>query len=199
MRAITSFSVVLAGCLTALLWTGSAAATDHAPGVDDGAAHEVNCNDTESVFVLTPIGENQYLSYQRVLIDAPVSEVWPVLRDIQKFAEAVLPAVAPTFVWLDGGGPETIPSLYQFTAGTDTLLEEIIYRSEEEHQILVRLVEPVLGMQEYYAFGDLSRACGQKSVLEYTRYLELEPGTDIEFFRALFTQEFIDIPAYFSD
>jgi hypothetical protein len=33
-------------------------------------------------------------------------------------------------------------------------------------------------------------------VLEYTLYLELEPGTDIEFFRGLFTQEFIDIPDY---
>ncbi|WP_437652440.1 hypothetical protein [Sorangium sp. So ce1182] len=194
-------SVVLAGCLTALLWTGSAAANDHAPGAGDGAARNVQCNDTESVLVLTPIGENQYLSYQRVLLDAPISEVWPVLRDIERFVEAVLPDVAPTFMWEDGGGPEVIPSRYQFTSGGITLHEEIIYRSEEENQILVRLVEPVpeLGMEQYYAFGDATPVCGNKTLLEYTRYIELAPGTDPEFFRALFTQEFIDIPAYFNN
>ncbi|WP_437289500.1 hypothetical protein [Sorangium sp. So ce406] len=200
MRATTCLSTVLAICMAALLWTGNAAANDRAPGAGDNAARKVACHeDTESVFVFTPIGENQVLSYQRVLIDAPIGEVWPVLRDIERFVDAVLPDLAPTFMWLDGGGPETIPSRFQFSAGADTLVEEIIYRSETEKQILVRLVEPVLGMQEYYAFGDLTRACGNKTVLEYTRYLELEPGTDIEFFRALFTQEFIDIPAYFAD
>lgn len=198
MSATTSLSTVLASCMAALLWTGDATANDRAPGADDNAARNVACHHvTESLFVLTPIGEDQVLSYQRVLIDAPIGEVWPVLRDIERFAEAVLPDLAPTFMWLDGGGPETIPSRFQFSSGADTLVEEIIYRSEAEKQILVRLVEPVLGMQEYYAFGDLTRACGDRTVLEYTRYLELAPGTDIEFFRALFTQEFIAIPAYF--
>ncbi|WP_438018799.1 hypothetical protein WMF18_06845 [Sorangium sp. So ce315] len=200
MSATTSLSTVLASCMAALLWTGDAAANDRAPGADDNAARSIACHHvTESVFVLTPIGEDQVLSYQRVLIDAPIGEVWPVLRDIERFAEAVLPDLAPTFMWLDGGGPETIPSRFQFSSGADTLVEEIIYRSEAEKQILVRLVEPVLGMQEYYAFGDLTRACGDRTVLEYTRYLELAPGTDIEFFRALFTQEFIAIPAYFAE
>ncbi|KYF52948.1 hypothetical protein BE08_32275 [Sorangium cellulosum] len=200
MSATTSLSTVLATCTAALLWTGHVAADDRAPRADDSAARKVACHDdTESVFVFTPIGEDQVLSYQRVLIDAPIGEVWPVLRDIEVFVEAVLPDLAPTFMWLDGGGPETIPSRFQFSAGADTLVEEIIYRSETEKQILVRLVEPVLGMQQYYAFGDLTRACGDRTVLEYTRYLELAPGTDIEFFRALFTQEFIDIPAYFEE
>ncbi len=199
MRGITSLSIVLATCLTTLLWSGQAAASDHAPGAKD-AADKVKCNgDSEPTLVLTPIGENQYLSYQRVVLDAPVSEVWPELRDIERFVQVVLPDIAPTFMWVDGGGPEIIPSRYQFTAEGVTLLEEIIYRSEEENQILVRLVEPAFGMQQYYAFGDLTKVCGQKTLLEYTRYLELDPTTDPEIFRALFTQEFLDIQAYFND
>jgi len=54
-------------------------------------------------------------------------------------------------------------------------------------------------MQQYYAFGDLTKVCGQKTLLEYTRYLELDPTTDVEIFRSLFTQEFIDIQSYFND
>ncbi|WP_437816325.1 hypothetical protein [Sorangium sp. So ce1078] len=197
MRITTSLSTFLAGCVAALLCTGSAAATESPFSADLGAASSVSCDD-ETVFLLPSIGTDQYLSYQRVLIDAPISEVWPVLRDVEWFVEAVLPDVAPTFMWLNGGGPETIPSTYQFTSGGVTLLEEIFYRSETHHQILVRLLEPAFGMEQYYALGDLTQ-CGDQTVLEYTRYLELAPGTDIEIFRALFTQEFIDIPAYFAD
>lgn len=200
MRTTTSLPIVLASCMAALLWTGHAAANDRAPGAGDNAARRAACKgDTESVFVLAPIGEDQVLSYQRVLLDAPLGEVWPVLRDVERFWDAVLPDAAPTFLWLDGGGPETIPSRFQFTAAGSTLVEEVSYRSEEEHQLLVRLVEPALGMQAYYGFWDLSRACGNKAVLEYTRYIELEPGTDVEFFRAVFAQEFIDVQAYFND
>ncbi|AGP34712.1 hypothetical protein BE04_04715 [Sorangium cellulosum] len=195
MRIATSLSTSFAVCLAALLSTGSAAATEGPFSADVGVASSTSCDD-ESVFLFPSIGQDQYLSYQRVLIDAPVSEVWPVLRDIEWFAEAVLPEVAPTFLWLNGGGPETIPSAYQFTSGGVTLVEEIIYRSEAHHQILVRLLEPAFGMEQYYALGDLT-PCGDQTVLEYTRYLELAPGTDIAFFTALFTQEFIDIPAYF--
>ncbi|WP_437726278.1 hypothetical protein [Sorangium sp. So ce861] len=195
MRNTTSLSTFFAGCLAALLCAGSAAATE-GPLIDDvGVASSTSCDD-QSVFLFQSIGQDQYLSYQKVLIDAPISEVWPVLRDIEWFVEAVLPAVAPTFLWLNGGGPETIPSTYQFTSGGVTLLEEIIYRSEAHHQILVRLLEPAFGMEQYYALGDLTQ-CGDQTVLEYTRYLELAPGTDTAFFTALFTQEFIDIPAYF--
>ncbi|WP_437969410.1 hypothetical protein WMF04_08970 [Sorangium sp. So ce260] len=197
MRITACSSTLLAGCLAALLYTGSAAASDGPFSADLGVASSASCDD-ETVFLLPSIGTDQYLSYQRVLIDAPISEVWPVLRDVAWFVEAVLPDVAPTFMWLNGGGPETIPSTYQFTSGGVTLLEEIIYRSEAHHQILVRLLEPAFGMEQYYALGDLTQ-CGDQTVLEYTRYLELAPGTDIEIFRALFTQEFIDIPAYFAD
>ncbi|XXX79437.1 hypothetical protein WMF30_11740 [Sorangium sp. So ce134] len=197
MRTTASLSTFFAGCLATLLCAGSAAATEGPFSDDVGVASSTSCDD-ESVFLFPSIGEDQYLTYQRVLIDAPISEVWPVLRDVEWFVEAVLPDVAPTFVWLNGGGPETIPSTYQFTSGGVTLLEEIIYRSEAHHQILVRLLAPAFGMEQYYALGDLT-PCGDQTVLEYTRYLELAPGTDIEFFRALFTQEFIDIPAYFAD
>ncbi|WP_437318942.1 hypothetical protein [Sorangium sp. So ce385] len=190
-------STFFAGCLATLLCTGSAAAAEGPLGDDVGVASSTSCDD-ESIFLFQSIGQDQYLSYQRVLIDAPISEVWPVLRDIEWFVEAVLPDVAPTFLWLNGGGPETIPSEYQFTSGGVTLHEEIIYRSEAHHQILVRLLDPAFGMEQYYALGDLTQ-CGDQTVLEYTRYLELAPGTDTEFFRVLFTQEFIDIPAYFED
>ncbi|AUX39630.1 uncharacterized protein SOCE26_010250 [Sorangium cellulosum] len=200
MRRTTGISIVLASCLTALLWAGDAAASAGNAGAEDGAARKSRCNgDAESVFVFTNIGENRYLSYQAVVLDPPVSEIWPVLRDAERFVLAVLPDVAPTFLWVDGGGPEIIPSSFQFTSGGVTLHEEAVYRSDELHQVLYRLREPAFGMQEYYAFGEVTRVCGQKTLLEYTRVLDLAPGTDTEFFRTLFTQEFLDIQTYFNE
>lgn len=198
MRRTKSHSITLMSCLVTLLWVGPGCVSD--PGPEEGETDDVECNGgAQSDFLFTEVGENQYLSYQQELLDAPISEVWPEIRDIERFVKITLPDAAPTFMWLDGGGPEVVPSRFQFAVGGTVVPEEIIHRSEQPHQILVRLVEPAVGLRQYYAFGNLKKTCGNRTLMEYSRHLDLDPATDPESFKSLFTQEFIDLVAYFKE
>jgi hypothetical protein len=159
---------------------------------------KTSCNEDESVFEVTDLGSNRYIFYQRVRIHASIDIVWAEIRDAERLAAIALPYALPTFMWVDGGGPEIIPSRFQFTVGDATLLEEAMYRSDAHHQIIYRLVNPAFGMQQYYAAANLTQVCGQETALEYARYIELEPGVAVEGLEQVAEQEFIDIQAYFN-
>jgi hypothetical protein len=189
--------MILISSLVALPFTTEGKADDATPKGHGGAKQGSHCSDDPGIFEITDLGSNQYLFYQRVLLDAPINEVWPEIRDAERLVAIALPAAVPTFTWVNGGGPETIPSLFQFSVGDATLLEEAVYRSDPHHQVLYRLVDPAFGMQQYYAGGNLTQ-CGQKTSLEYARYIELEPGVSVTGLEQTAAQEFIAIEAYFN-
>lgn len=197
MRKARHLVTILMGSLVALLFATEGKAADATQQVLGGAKQGSHCSDDQGVFEITDLGSNQYLFYQRALLDAPINEVWPEIRDAERLVALALPAAIPTFTWVNGGGPEKIPSLYQFSVGDATLLEEAVYRSDPHHQVLYRLVNPAFGMQQYYAAGILTR-CGQKTSLEYVRYIELEPGVSVTGLQQTAAQEFMAIEAYFN-
>jgi hypothetical protein len=189
--------MLVVGSLVALPFTTEAKEGDATQQGRGDAKQGGRCSDDPGVFEVTDLGSNQYLFYQRVLLDAPINEVWAEIRNAERVVAIALPAAEPTFMWLNGGGPETVPSLYQFSVGDATLLEEVAYRSDPHHQVLYRLVNPAFGMQQYYAGANLTR-CGQKTTLEYVRYLELQPGVSVTGLEQTAAQEFMAIEAYFN-
>src|SRR5262245_43647685 len=128
--------MILMGCLVALTLSTEVRAEDVTPKGHGGSTQGRHCNDAQGVFEVIELGSNQYIFYQRVLLDAPIDEVWPEIRDAERLVAIALPAVISTFMWVNGGGPETIPSLYQFSVGDATLLEQVAYRSDLHHQVL---------------------------------------------------------------
>lgn len=154
----------------------------------------INCDDVTVTVIET--GDEEYIIHAQTFIDRPVGDIWPEIRDFEQLVDIGLPGLATNFQWLNGGGPEQIPSTFQFESGGATVVEEIYYRSEYKHKLRYRVVEPALGIIEYDAVLNLDPVWFDKTYYSATRVLTLEPGV-VDGLTALIELETQNIKAYF--
>jgi len=83
------------------------------------------------------------------------------------------------FKWLSGG-PDQVPSTFQFQLAGATLKEEIYERAADQDagqfRLRYRALEPALGVLEYEAVLELQRIADARTAFSATREVRLAPG-----------------------
>jgi hypothetical protein len=146
----------------------------------DGESSE---SELSLVCTVAETGPERYRFYHRMVLYQGIDRIWSEIRDAQKLAAIVVPAAKDTFVWLDDGGPDMIPSRFQCTLENSTLIEEVVFRDDLEYVLRYRLVQPALGMRELVAACKLTALHGRKTLLELSRDLLLEEAISIDTLR----------------
>ena len=130
--------------------------------------------------VTTVTGSDQYRIVATATFDSAPVEVWALLCDWERLVAVGLPGMTSDFKWLSGG-PDEVPSTFQFRMAGATLKEEIYERTAEEaagrYRLCYRALEPALGVLEYDAVLELRRLAGAHTAFSATREVRLAPGT----------------------
>jgi len=126
----------------------------------------------------TETGPDRFRIVATASLAAAPEEVWALLWDWERFLAVGLPDVTSDFTWLTGG-PDTVPSRFQFAVGGATLEEEIYERSADTSRYVVRyrLLKPALGVLEYDAVFELRPLVGPGTAFSAIREVRLEPGS----------------------
>jgi hypothetical protein len=143
----------------------------------DDVSEQFQDHDSDDVYVThIQTGTNEYIILAGTILDASAGEAWSQLRDFEQLAEIALPGLVSDFEWLNGGGPEQIPSTFQFVTGGTTVVEEIYYRNDSAYTLRYRLVDPALGIQEYDAQISLIPLSQDKALYFLFREVTVDPG-----------------------
>jgi hypothetical protein len=148
----------------------------------------------------------KYHVYDSVVIDAPIEEVWAVIRDIVQLLPICFGDGVKDYHWVDGGSPEKIPSRFEFTLHPSgaKAVEEVVGRSEVERSLTYRMVGQAVGIEGYIATYSLKRITNEpgKTFLEWPREFSVLPGEDAEktsaFIAGLTANEVAAVKDYFA-
>ena len=128
----------------------------------------------------TACGTDQYRIVARASFDSAPADVWALLWDWERFLAVGLPGQTSEFQWLTGG-PDDIPSTFEFEVAGATVREEIYERTADEstgrYRLRYRTTEPALGIIEYDAVLDLQGIDGTETSFSATRNVRLAPGS----------------------
>jgi hypothetical protein len=115
------------------------------------------------------------------VLEAPIEDVWAVVRDILKVVEIVIGDAAHAVHWSQGASADQVPAKFQFKLADGTLIqEEVTGRSETERSIEYRANGVVLNMAEYAAtirLQPVTLPAGQ-TFATYERTFSFVPGVD---------------------
>jgi hypothetical protein len=150
--------------------------------------------------------EAKYRVYDSAVLDAPVEEVWPLIRDIVRLLPLVFGDGVKDHGWTDGGSAEKVPSRFQFTLhpSGDTVVEEVVARSETDRSVTYRMLGQAVGITGYIATYQLRPVTSEpgKCFLDWVRDFAVAPGNDPEkvapFLAGLTAQEVAAIKRHFS-
>ncbi|MBF6333030.1 SRPBCC family protein [Nocardia transvalensis] len=97
--------------------------------------------------------QRKHTMYHSTIVDADPDTVWAVVRDALKVVSIVSGPAATDVHWVDGGAPERVPSLYNFTLAFSGGLvqQEVAGRNEVERSQTYRSIEPTMGVDAYLA------------------------------------------------
>jgi hypothetical protein len=149
-------------------------------------------------FETTPLEGGGFRFVGSVVLDRPIGAVWAKAHNIESFVAIVLPGLASNFQWVDGGSPGVVPARFSFEANGATLLEEVYYRSNEDHVLKYQLVTPALGMESYLATVDLTSEGPQSTRVTYTREMRFADPSLLASFSGLLQLEMTNLQAYFA-
>ncbi|WP_224368931.1 SRPBCC family protein [Hyalangium versicolor] len=150
--------------------------------------------------------EAKYRVYDSAVLDAPIEEVWPVVRDLVRLLPLVFGEAVKGHGWVEGGSAENIPSRFQFTLqpSGETILEEVVGRSETEHSVTYRMIGQAVGITGYIATYQLRPITSEpgKTFLDWVRDFAVAPGNDpakvAPFLAGLTAQEVVALKKHFA-
>lgn len=126
--------------------------------------------------------EAKYHIYDSAVLDAPIDEVWKVMRDMMALLPLVFGDGVSDYHWVDGGSGEKIPSRFAFTLRPSgaTALEEVVARSEADHSVTYRMIGQAVGIEGYVATYRLRPITNEpgKTFLEWPREFSVVSGQD---------------------
>lgn len=146
---------------------------------------------------VTPLGPGEYLFEATSTFHQSLDRVWAAASDFERLIAVSLPGMATDFQWLNGGGPRRLPAVFQFTAGSEIVQEELYELNDAEHSFRYRLLRPALGMLEYD--GTLRFESIAKDWTEYSavRRIKLEASA-VEGLKGLIALETQNLKDYFA-
>jgi hypothetical protein len=144
---------------------------------DADSAQALADDDGGVEIMIKEIAPNRHSIVATATFAQPVARVWAVFRDFEQLVAAALPGLTSDFAWLDGGGPDRVPSRLRFATSGTSLVEEVYHRDDGRYVLRYRMVEPALGILEYDAELQLTPISDEQTVYSATRTLTLAPGT----------------------
>jgi hypothetical protein len=91
------------------------------------------------------------------------------------------------------GGPDEVPSTFQFEVAGGILKEEIYERTAEpqagQYRLRYRTLEPALGLLEYDALFELQQTDAARTAFTATREVQLAAGAAPEMLAAMIKSE----------
>lgn len=158
--------------------------------------NEMTANDVN--VVTTSIGPNQFEIVATATFSSNPSEIWALLWDWEQLLAVGLPGMTDNFQWLSGG-PDEIPSTFQFEIGGVTIKEEIYERTmEHRYYLRYRTLEPALGILDYEAVIELDPIDEKHTAFSATREVKLEPGVEPEMLAEIVQSETQNLKEYFT-
>ena len=159
-------------------------------------------SDTSDVrVIITATGADQYRIVATATFDSELAEVWALLWDWQRFVAVGLPGLTSGFTWLSGG-PDHVPSTFQFEAAGALLKEQIYERAADlesgRHCLRYRVLEPALGVLEYDAVLELQSTEAGGTAYSATRDVRLTPGTGPDMLAGMVESETRCLKQYFA-
>lgn len=158
-----------------------------------------NANEVE--LVVETAGNDRYKITAKVQLGSQASSVWPLLLNWERFIEVGLPGMTSNFQWLSGG-PDVVPSSFQFDMAGATLKEEIYEQQVDPEQgrylLRYRTTEPALGVVEYDASLVLQQLPGTGTAFEATREVRLESGATPDMLATVVKAETECLKEYFA-
>lgn len=150
--------------------------------------------------------EAKFRVYDSAILDTPIEEVWPVVRDIIRVLPVVFGDAVKDYCWVEGGSAEKIPSRFQFMFPStgETVLEEVVARSETDHSVTYRMIGQAVGVTGYIATYQLRPVTTEpgKTFLDWVRDFAVAPGHDpakvAPYLASLTAQEALALKKYFS-
>ena len=110
-----------------------------------------------------------------------------------------LPGMTDNFQWLNGG-PEQIPSSFQFEVGGVVIKEEIYERTiQGRHCLRYRTLEPALGVLDYDAILELHPIDDIQTAFSATRDVTFESGVAPEMLVGMVRSETKNLQDYFAE
>jgi hypothetical protein len=149
-------------------------------------------------FEVIPLDDGSYRVVSVGAVDRPAGAIWAKLQNMSQIVPVALGDAMSDFAWVDGGSPGKMPSLFQFRLFETTLLEEIFYRSHEEHTLQYRLVTPALGIVSYIGTLELNEDDAGRTVITFTRDLRFADPSLVGPLTASMQPEMANMQAYFA-
>jgi hypothetical protein len=130
--------------------------------------------------VTTVIGRDRYRIVATATIEGAPVAVWALLWDWERFLAVTLPGLTSGFEWLSGG-PDQVPSTFQFEVAGGILEEEVYDRTADaeagRYRLRYRVLKPALGMLEYDAVLELQRTAEARTAFSAIREVRLAPDS----------------------
>lgn len=147
-----------------------------------------------------------YQVYDSAVLDAPIEEVWGVLRDIMKLLPVLFGKALQGHQWVDGGSAERIPSRFQLAVqpSGETALHEVVARSEIDHSLTYRNIGGAMGLERYVSTFRLRPVTSEpgKTFIEWPREFGVAAGQDatklVPFIAAVSAKEVATLKEHFS-
>ena len=146
----------------------------------------------------TKIGTDKYQIVATATFESNPEEIWKLLGDWKQFLAVGLPGITSDFQWLSGG-PDQVPSTFQFEMAGTVIREEIYEITKtDRHRLRYRTLEPALGILDYDAILDLDPITAFQTNFTAAREVQYEPGSDPEILAGMVHSETQCLKAYFA-
>ena len=169
---------------------------------NERAANQRDPESGDVKVVTTVIGPDQYRIVATATFEGVPAEVWALLWDWEGLVAVGLPGLTSDFTWLTGG-PDQVPSTFQFVVAGSILTEEIYEHTAEEamgrYRLRYRALEPALGVVEYDAVIELQRVDEARTAFSAKREVRLAPGTAPDMLAGMVESETQCLREYFAD
>ena len=148
--------------------------------------------------------ESYYTHTTSTVVDAPITAVWTVVRDVIKVVQIVVGSAAQNLMWLSGCSVEQVPAGFTFNLPDGPQIhEEVTGRSEADHTIQYRAHGEVLTMAEYRGeirLHPVTLPAG-KTFVTYSRTFRLTASagpSDLAGLLGIMDNEMVALQNYFS-
>jgi len=159
--------------------------------------NEATANNSVNV-ATTSMGPNQFKIVATATFNCKPSRIWALLWDWEQLLAVGLPGMTDNFQWLNGG-PDEIPSTFQFEVGGTVIKEEIYERTtEDRHCLRYRTMEPALGVLDYDAILVLHPIDERHTAFSATREVTFEPGVEPDMLVEMVQSETKHLQDYFA-
>ena len=149
--------------------------------------------------VTTSTGPDQFTIVATATFNCEPTKVWKLLWDWEQLLAVGLSGMTDNFQWLNGG-PEQIPSSFQFEVGGVVIKEEIYERTiQGRHCLRYRTLEPALGVLDYDAILELHPIDDIQTAFSATRDVTFESGVAPEMLVRMVRSETKNLQDYFAE